>query len=94
MVASPYAKSIRPMQMGQPSLSSQIGRPNVSSGIMGTPSLMRQMYPSQPGNANVIKSEDIRSQYDMLKKEAADRRSGGFMWQVVLPTEGQTFEEY
>jgi len=85
MVASPYAKSIRPMPMGQPSL---------SSGIMGTPSLMRQMSPSQPGNANVIKSEDIRSQYDRLKKEAADRRAGGFMGQVVLPTEGQTFEEY
>jgi len=85
MVASPYAKSIRPMSMGQPSL---------FSGIMGTPSLMRQMSPSQPGNANVIKSEDIRSQYDRLKKEAADRRAGGFMGQVVLPTEGQTFEEY
>jgi hypothetical protein len=74
MVASPYAKSIRPMPMGQPSL---------SSGIMGTPSLMN----SQP-------TEDIRSQYDRLKKEAADRRAGGFMGQVVLPTEGQTFEEY
>ena len=35
MVASPYAKSIRPMPMGQPSL---------SSGIMGTPSFMN----SQP----------------------------------------------
>lgn len=72
----------------------QMGRPSLSSGIMGTPSLMRQMSPSQPGNANVIKSEDIRSQYDRLKKEAADRRAGGFMGQVVLPTEGQTFEEY
>jgi len=77
MIASPYAKSIRPMPMGQPSLSSQMGRPNVSSGIMS----------SQP-------TEDIRSQYDRLKKEAADRRAGGFMGQVHLPTEGQTFEEY
>ena len=64
------------MSMGQPSLSSQMGRPNVSSGIMTQP------------------TEDIRSQYDRLKKESADRRAGGFMGQVVLPTEGQTFEEY
>lgn len=64
------------MPMGQPSLSSQMGRPNVSSGIMTQP------------------TEDIRSQYDRLKKESADRRAGGFMGQVVLPTEGQTFEEY
>jgi len=76
MVASPYAKSIRSMPFRQPSLSSQMGRPNVSSGIMTQP------------------TEDIRSQYDRLKKESADRRAGGFMGQVVLPTEGQTFEEY
>ena len=65
-------------------------QPSFSSGIMGTPSLMRgtpSLMSSQP-------TEDIRSQYDRLKKESADRRAGGFMGQVVLPTEGQTFEEY
>ena len=64
------------MSMGQPSLSSQMGRPNLSSGIMTQP------------------TEDIRSQYDRLKKEAAEKRAGGDVSQVVLPTEGQTFEEY
>lgn len=81
MVASPYAKSIRPMPMGQPSL---------SSGIMGTPSLRPNLF-SQPSFPS---SDPVRREYDRLKKEAADRRAGGFMGRVVLPTEGQTFEEF
>ena len=72
------------MPFRQPSLSSGIGDSFDPRGNqMGTPSLMN----SQP-------TEDIRSQYDRLKKEAADRRANGFMGRIVLPTENQTFEEY
>jgi len=51
--------------------------------------------PAQPMPNNSIEPIDpVRQEYDRLKKESADRRAGGFMGQVVLPTEGQTFEEY
>jgi len=39
-------------------------------------------------------SDPIRSEYDRLKKEAADQRANGFMGRVVLPTENQTFEQF
>ena len=49
----------------------------------------------QPMPNNSIEPIDpIRLEYNRLKKEAADRRANGFMGRVVLPTEGQTFEEY
>ena len=47
----------------------------------------------QPG-IMPISDDPVRQEYNRLKKEAADKRAGGFMGQVVLPTEGQTFEEY
>jgi len=62
MIASPYAKSIRPMSMGQPSLSSQMGRPNVSSGIMS----------SQP-KEDIRSQYDRLKMAAVGKKESADR---------------------
>ena len=54
---------------------------------MGGPNVSYLEFMTQP-------REDIRSEYDRLKKEAADQRANGFMGRVVLPTEGQTFEEF
>ncbi len=52
------------------------------------------LRPNFFGQPSFPSSDPVRREYDRLKKEAADQRANGFMGRVVLPTEGQTFEDF
>ena len=95
MLASPYAKSIRPMRGGRmvsrplPDNTTFRPRPDFDGRMVSRP--LPAVSRPLPDNTTF---DPIRRKYDILKKEAADQRANGFMGRVVLPTENQTFEQF
>ena len=59
---------------------------------MGSLSDITMPSPTVP-NINETE-EELFAEYNRLKKESAEKRAGGFLGQVVLPTEGETFEQF